>query len=81
MTDHADTTVLYHVPFVLLLERYAVLFESHFHLKQNHDVAGGTMPPKLSTSTNLADVEELSDLNAQEWAGFLVSTTLNLALM
>ena len=53
--------------------------ESRSHLKQDHDVAGRTMPPKLSTSANLADVEELSDLNAQEWTAFLVSTTLNLA--
>jgi hypothetical protein len=39
------------------------------------------MPPKLSTSADLADVEELSDLNAQEWAAFLVSTTFSLALL
>lgn len=58
-----------------------MLIESRFHLKQNHDVAARTMPPKLSTSANLADVEELSDLNAQEWAAFLVSATLNLALL
>lgn len=58
-----------------------MLIESRFHLEQNLDVAGRMMPPKLSTSANLADVEELSDLNTQEWAAFLVSTTLNLALL